>query len=401
MDKQVGVVLKELEEAGYSENTIIFYYGDHGGGMARGKRSILESVTRVPLIMRFPKKWQHLAPANPGEKTDRLVSFVDFPATVMSLIGVPIPEYMDGEPFAGEQPTKPCEHVYLYRGRMDAQYDEIRAIRDKKFRYVRNYTPYRSYGQYYTFAEHSRTTPAWRQAYLDGKCNKAQSIYWEWKPGEEFYEVDSDPHEVNNLIDDPKFADQIKKMRKVLDKEMLRTRDVGPIPESMYVPLANGGTVYDYAQTEAYKIKVIKKIADLACARDEKNLPKLIKAMADDNPVVRWGVAGAVNLKGKAMPAKAVILEKLKDPQADVRILAAESIAYLGDPELAVEVLGKELVYKEGKPKEQYNYAANALQCIDMKYVKVLKPQLDKIKKDKKYGYATRTIQTLANIQLK
>ncbi|MBI4622983.1 MAG: sulfatase-like hydrolase/transferase [Verrucomicrobia bacterium] len=119
--------------------------------LPRGKRNIHDSGTRVPLIIRFLQKWAHLAPARPGEWVDQLVSFVDFPVTVFSLCGAPIPGHYEGRAFLGEKKSAPREHVFLYRDRMDERYDTVRAIRDREIRYVRNYAPHRPWGQHYSY----------------------------------------------------------------------------------------------------------------------------------------------------------------------------------------------------------------------------------------------------------
>ncbi len=111
MDKEVGDILKQLEKDDLSKNTIVFFYSDHGSGMPRHKRALLESGMHVPLMIRFPKKWQHLAPAKPGTTTERLVSFVDYAPTVLSLTGIAIPEAMQGKPFLGSKNAKPLQSV--------------------------------------------------------------------------------------------------------------------------------------------------------------------------------------------------------------------------------------------------------------------------------------------------
>ncbi|NQU85405.1 MAG: sulfatase, partial [Mariniphaga sp.] len=149
MDSSVGKILQELENEELAENTIVFYYGDHGGVLARSKRYVYESGTKVPFIVRIPEKYKYLFPAKEkGSKVDRLISFVDLAPTLMSIAGKPIPEFMQGNAFLGKQKTKDPEYAYMFRGRMDERYDMSRAVRDQKFRYIRNYMPYRPYGQH-------------------------------------------------------------------------------------------------------------------------------------------------------------------------------------------------------------------------------------------------------------
>lgn len=341
MDREVGRLLKELDDAGLAEDTIVFYYSDHGGALPRGKRNIHDSGTRVPLIIRFPKKWAHLAPAKPGQWVDDPVSFVDFPATVFSLAGVPIPKQFEGYPFLGKQAVEPRDHVFLFRARMDERYDTIRAVRDRRYRYIRNYSPHRPWGQQYSYP--FRVMPSmgsWYEAYRKGQCNPVQARYWQAKPSEELYDIEADPYEVKNLVDDPRHADQLAQMRKILRQDIVRTRDTGFIPEGMFERLRGDRTLYEYAQSEAYPVERIVEVADLAVSRDASAMEKLIAACNDPHPVIRyWGATGCLVLQEKAAPTKEKLKELLKDDWMDIRVVAAEALSYLGQTNLALETL--------------------------------------------------------------
>jgi len=349
MDREVGRRLKELDEAGLADDTIVFYYSDHGGALPRGKRNIHDSGTRVPLIVRFPKKWAHLAPARPGQWIDDPVSFVDFPATIFSLAGVPIPKHFEGSAFLGKQAAKPRDHVYLFRARMDERYDTARAIRDRRYRYVRNYSPHRPWGQQYSYP--FRVMPSmgsWYEAYRKGQCNPVQARYWQAKPSEELYDIKADPHEVKNLVDDPRHAGRLAGMRQSLRQDVLRTRDTGFIPEGMFERLMGNKTLYEYAQSDAYPIERIVEVADLAVSRDASVLKKLMAACNDPHPVIRyWGATGCLVLQEEAAPAKAKLQDLLKDDWMDIRVVAAEALGYLGQTDLALETL--EPIVKSGK----------------------------------------------------
>ena len=333
LDEQVGGLLAELEKAGLAGETIVFYYSDHGGALPRGKRNLHDSGTRVPLVIRFPAKWAHLAPAPPGAWVDRLVSFVDFPATLLSLGGAAIPGNYEGRAFLGEQKAAPREHVFLYRGRMDERYDTARAIRDRQFRYIRNYSPHRPWGQHYSYPfQVLPSMRSWHASFVAGRCNPVQARYWGPKPPEELYDVVADPFEISNLAGDPRHAARLAVMRGALRAEIIATRDTGFIPEGMFGRLAGEKTIYEYAQSGAYPIDRIVALADKASSRDVAALAELAAAMDDPHPIIRyWGAVGCLVLQDRAAPAKAKLLALLGDNWGDIRIVAAEALTCLGE----------------------------------------------------------------------
>ena len=361
LDEQVGTLLAELEDAGLAEDTIVFYYSDHGGALPRGKRNLHDSGTHVPLIIRFPQKWAHLAPAEPGQWCDQLVSFVDFPATLLSLAGVPIPKNYEGRAFLGGQKAAPRDHVFLFRGRMDERYDTVRAVRDSQFRYLRNYSPHRPWGQHYSYPfQVLPSMRSWHAAFVAGQCNPVQARYWEPKPAEELYDVAADPFEIKNLAGDPQHAERLAKLRQQLRADTIASRDTGFIPEGMFVRLAGDKTIYEYAQSDAYPIARIVALAEKASSGDPAVLPELIAAMDDPHPVIRyWAAVGCLVLQKQAAGAKDKLAALLTDDWADVRVAAAEALAYLGEADLALETLAAVL-----DSEDQYEVLA-ALNALD------------------------------------
>ena len=226
MDLQVADILKQLEEDGLADSTIVFFYADHGRGLPRAKRWIYDSGLHVPLIVRFPD----------GSKADTvredLVSFVDFGPTALSLAGVKVPEYMQGRPFLGDQKAEPRDYVFAARDRMDETYDIIRGVRDKRYKYIRNFKPGRPYAQYIGYMELMPTMQEMRRLNKAGKLEGAQKLYFlPEKPTEELYDLTADPHEVNNLAGSPEHKATLERMRARLGKWMKDTNDLGLIPE--------------------------------------------------------------------------------------------------------------------------------------------------------------------------
>ena len=165
VDAVAGGRLKELEDAGLTEDTIVFYWADHGSGMPRNKRWPCNSGLQVPLVVYIPEKFKELRPPEykAGGKSDRLVSFVDFAPTMCSLVGVKPPEWMQGHAFLGKFIEAPQPFIYGFRGRMDERYDLVRSATDGRYVYLRNYMPHVSQGQHVDYQFQTPTTAVWRK----------------------------------------------------------------------------------------------------------------------------------------------------------------------------------------------------------------------------------------------
>lgn len=349
MDTFVGKILDELEKSGEAENTIVFYYSDHGGVLGRSKRFMYESGLRIPMVVRFPKKYAHLAPGQAGSTTDRIVTFLDFAPTLLSLAGVPIPEYMQGKAFLGEQKTPERDYAHAFRGRMDERIDLVRSVRDKKYRYIRNYMPHKIYGQYLEYLWKAPSMGSWEAAYKAGTLNDIQKKFWETKPVEELFDVDADPHNVNNLAGDPAYAAILKRMRKANHDYLIEIKDVGFIPEGQVQAIAQATPLFDYARSGKYDVKKVVETAELASLGNPKNLKKLTKLLTNSDPVLRyWAATGCTILGSQSVGAKGDLLPLLNDPELTVRIAAAEALAGLGEKEKAVDTLIEAL--KKGNP---------------------------------------------------
>ncbi|WPP50752.1 sulfatase-like hydrolase/transferase [Catalinimonas niigatensis] len=359
MDAKVGEVLKELEASGLAENTIVFYYSDHGGVLGRSKRFMYESGLHIPLIIRFPEKYQHLAPGKAGSKTDRIVTFVDFAPTILSMAGVKIPEYMQGQAFLGEQQAESREYAPAFRGRMDERIDMSRSVRDKKYRYIRNYLPHKIYAQHIEYLWRAPSMQSWEQAYRAGELNEVQAKFWGTKPVEELYDVEADPHNVKNLAEDPQHQSILQRMRKANQQWMLDVRDVGFIPEAMIEDIAKNTTLYEYARSGVYPLKQIIRAVEEVTEGDTR---KIEKHLLSENPVIRYWAATAATIHTEKAAAVKEELKKLThDPETAVRIAAAEALYHLGEKELAVQTLNDALTVDNEMARVQ---AINVLETM-------------------------------------
>lgn len=337
MDKLAGQNLKELADAGLAEDTIVFFYGDHGSGMPRSKRWPCNSGLHVALIVHFPEKWRHLAPKEyiAGGVSDRLVSFVDLAPTLLSIVGVKPPAWMQGRAFAGEFQEKPQPFIHGFRGRMDERYDLVRSVTDGRYVYLRNYMPHLSQGQHVSYQFETPTTRVWFERFQSGKATEAQSIFWRApKAPEELYDLATDPDEVKNLAGSPEHQAVLRKLRQAQQNLAREIRDVGFLPEGEIHSRSEGSTPYEMGHDNArYPFTRVFETAEAASMMDMKELPKMQKALKDKDSAVRyWGALGIL-MRGKPAVdvAKADLRGALADESPYVRIVAANALGQHGN----------------------------------------------------------------------
>lgn len=346
MDYQIGDKLKELEDAGLAEDTIVFFFGDNGTGLPGMKKWIWEGGLHVPLLVRFPKKWAHLAPAASGQSSDRLVSFVDFAPTVLSLAGVQAPGTMQGVAFLGASAGSPQDYVHAIRDRMAERFDMVRVVRDCRYQYHRNFMPHLGWSQFVSYTEEMPTMQIWRRLSESGKLEGPAARYFSpAKPVEELYDTQRDPHQVDNLAQDPNYAAVLVRMRAECEAWMTRTGDLGLLPEFEMQRRSLRTTPYEMALDEqANPLPKLFQAAWTANAGDAVQLPQLLKLLEEPDAAVRWwGMVGLIALGNAASLPEALLQSRLADPSPDVRIAAAELASRRGALQQALPVLGAAL----------------------------------------------------------
>lgn len=228
MDSQVGAVLKQLEEDGLLESTVIFFYGDHGGPLPRQKRLIYDSGLKIPLIVRFPNK------ALAGTRDDQLLSFIDLAPTLLSLAGTEPMGYMQGQAFLGDfKASSERKYIHGAADRFDEMTDVIRAVKDQKYKYIRNYRPEKGYYLSVGYREQIPTMQELLRLRDEGKLNDIQAQWFrESKPSEELFDCVADPHELNNLADDPAYKDKVAELSAEMDRWLSDIGDQPNLPEA-------------------------------------------------------------------------------------------------------------------------------------------------------------------------
>lgn len=325
MDAWAGKILDELDKDGLAEDTVVLYYSDHGSGMPRSKRWPYDSGLRVPLIVRIPEKWKHLRPAGyaAGGTNGRMVGFVDMGPTALRLAGVGKVGYQQGSAFLGANLDTARPFNFGFRGRMDERYDLVRSATDGRYVYLRQYMPHKIYGQHIAYMFETPTTAVWKKLYDAGKLNAAQRKFWEEKPFEELYDLQSDRDEVNNLAGTPAMKGVLEKMRKAVTEWMVSTGDRGLLPEE---ELHVAGRVFDFQK--------VNGMAELAASRRAGAEKELVAGLADADSAVRYWAAMGLRIRKKTEGLAAAMRG---DKSASVRAVAAEAVGCFGTDAEAAE----------------------------------------------------------------
>ena len=349
MDEIVGLRLAELEEAGLDDDTIVFFYSDHGGMLSRSKRYIYNVGHQVPLIVRFPDKWKHLAGAEPGSISDRMVDFVDLPKTTLSLAGMAVPEQMQGHIFLGPDSEPAPSNVYLYRDRMAERPDLCRSTTDGRWYYIRNFMPHRPNGRDSRYGHTVQANwGAWEAHYEAGKCDPIQSQFFEPKPVVQFFDTENDPWHVKNLAAAPEHQERIQAMAAKLDQWMLENRDIGLIPEPLFYDLVGPDkpykTLYEFGQSDNYPIEQALEAAKAASWGDPELIDDYLAHMEDASPIIRyWGAYGLFVLRSDAEQVQQALREMaINDPMGGNRVMAAQALGHCGDPDTAFSAIHQE-----------------------------------------------------------
>ena len=294
VDGQIGEVVDRLKEDGVLEDTFVFYFGDHGGVLPRGKGYAYESGLHVPLVVRIPENWQHLVDAKRGSRIGGFVSFIDFGPTLLQLAGVEIPKQVDGKPFLGkgieQKETSMRDEAFGYADRFDEKYDFVRTLRKGKYEYVRNYQPFNYDGLHNNYRYKMAAYREWRDLFQAGSLNAIQQQFFQPRPPELLFDIEADPHEVSNLADDPQYESVLNEMRSRLTEQVKSLPDLSFYPESELADEAFDNPV-EFGQSHQEQINSLVDIANLQLRPFGKAKKSIRAALESDEPWHRyWGL---------------------------------------------------------------------------------------------------------------
>lgn len=344
MDTRAGELLATLVEDGLADDTIVFFYGDHGSCMPGFKRFVGNRGQEVPLLIHIPDKFADLRPEDyePGGSTDRLVGFVDFAATLLSMAGAEIPDWMHGQPFAGEQISPPRDYQFGFIGRIDERTWKSHVVTDGRHVLIRNYRsdqPQGFYSQYVVGIPNNRNTEmayTWLDRFLGGPIDRDAAAYWIAQGPVALYDLQDDPCETRNLAADPAHADKRDELLTELRVWEEKRPDGGFIPEGYLYELARDEDLDHWSvlnDPSLFPYDQILATARRASAQDPGDLPFLIDRLSHEHPLLRlWGVRGLMMHGRETVRAHETDLRPLLgDPNYYVKVAAHQCLATHGD----------------------------------------------------------------------
>ncbi|MEC3947978.1 sulfatase-like hydrolase/transferase [Sphingobium sp. HWE2-09] len=356
MDGEVGARLAELEADGLADNTIVFYYSDNGGTLPRSKRYCYDEGLRVALVAYCPPKWRHLMPQQPGTQVEDAVGLIDLPPTILGLCGVTKPAHMQGETLFPPRGKRHHRYAFGMRNRMDERPDFVRTVTDGRYRYIRNYMPYLPAAQVQGFAWTAKGYQSWERMHLEGKLPLLQDRFFQPRPHEELYDLQTDPGEMTDLAASTQAASVLREMRAALDRHMIEINDNGFIPEAS--PLEG---FHPSRAPGAYPLPRIMQLAARAASRQPQDLELFVKNLTDANEVVRyWAALGVLMIGSNAVNAQGILRDRLRaELSVHVRVALAEALGHAGDTTASVKALNA-MIAPENLPRVRLA-ALNAL----------------------------------------
>lgn len=366
VDTQIGQFINQLKEDGLMENTIVFYYGDHGGVLPRSKGYIYESGLNVPMVVYVPEKWQHLSPTKMGSKTDAFVQFIDLAPTVLNLAGVEIPNQVDGKAFLGKGVTienlNNRNTTFGYADRFDEKYDLVRSFRKGKYKYIRNYQPFNVDALFNFYRYKMLAYKEWEEFFEDGKLNQEQAQFFKARTPEALYDIEKDPHEIHNLAADPTHESTLKELRLNLQHQVKSMPDLSFYPESYFLESGLSNPVA-FGQLSKPEIVELIDIADLSLQSFAKSKEEIEKALKSENPWKRyWGLIACSSFGKEATPFFKLAAQMSKDDKENLVRLRAAELLMLNQQKVSSDLVLE--IVKNAKSETETNLILNSIALV-------------------------------------
>ena len=314
-DNELKQIVDDLKKAGVYDNTLIFFLTDHGISHLRGKQFLYDEGIKVPLIVKFPQN------QNKGSFREDLVTQIDLLPTSLAFAGIPIPLNIQGKNIFAQVYTRQ-KFVYSSRDRCDETTEIIRSVRSEKFKYIRNFLSYRPHAQRNQYKDGKEISKHTRALYEAGELSELQSRFYQaTRPTEEFYDLENDPFEINNLASDPIYQNELADFRNQLYDWMEKISDPGLIPEPWLEELGKKyGNKYTAMQQPEFE-GIQKRLIRVIEAGEKKDVNFLMEKTSSQEPAERyWAVTWLGVNKVKSAQDRVKVLTNDSEPA--VRIAA-------------------------------------------------------------------------------
>lgn len=358
VDAWVGLFINDLKKRGLYENTIIFFFSDHGGCSPRGKGYLYETGLRVPMIVYVPEKYKEQYGINP-ETGNKPVCFVDLAPTFLQIAGVQAPERYQGESF-----FKPLDGRTKYQygvcGNQATHFQPLRSVSDGRWKYIRRFIPYKQHAlrNYYQWGMPGNI--AWDSIYQKNQTNNITALPFQNKYAEELFDLSVDPFETNNLAYHPDFVTEKESMRQKIDEFVTGTVDLGYLLPMQREKKNN----YNLCRAVGYPLAQLHRLANLTCRVETSDLPELTTALTSTYQEIRfWAVVNIAQLAvtGKISVAPTGLIGLLNDASQEVAAEAAYALCYLGEKETAMSYY-MNLV----RSRQNYHDAVSMLEVLSL-----------------------------------
>ncbi len=295
-DNEVGRLVKMLKDKGEWDNTIVIFFSDHGQGMPRFKTNASRLGHQVPFIIRFPEKYKSLMPAKMGGTYDDLVTFEDFAPTLLSLAGLPKPDYMKGRIFLGDK-KEPTDNVFWgCRDNTDEVIDMGRTVIKGDFAYERIYFPHRPILQQHSYWNRAEMVGQMRNDFQNKTLNELQASFFMPRVAEYLFNLKADPWETVNLAHKKEYEKVLLEMRQINQTKMKIYGDLGFLPENVLAQIDKTQAIRDWKQPN-YNFKKYAAVAEMV-GMGKGFIPQQMNLLADKDSVVRfWAAIGLRNQK--------------------------------------------------------------------------------------------------------
>ena len=383
-DRWLGKFMEDLKKRDLYENTIVFFFSDHGGSLPRGKAFGYNTGYQVQLIVSAPPRWEHLLPSEPGSETDRLVTFADFGPTLLNIAGVKPPEHMQGKPFMGEDKVE-RDCAFAFRTNTGNHFDPSRSVYTDKYQYIRFYTPYKTHALRQGFQWGMPAQLAWDSLFLAGTLSAQHRQYYEPKPREMLFNTKEDPYCVNNLADDPKYDEVLRKLRNRVSWHIRASKDIGFFPKDVRNHLIDEGIVpYEWVRQSDYPLETLHSLVEEASRPTLRDVDRFTEMLNHERPAIRfWAASGLTYLFQQRHYSNVPddLDQLLEDPFNSVKAKAAAALAYSGEIRKGIDALMEQAA-------EDNEYAWSALEDLGP----LVRPWLPEIREMAENSFQARSI---------